>query len=120
MTMSLKRQRIIARHDVVITRFTYDDGSFQLRVTGPHYKSLDGQNIASPDDTMEFLINGLAFMIGVIRKYRDDLDDEKIEDMVKQSIEDAIENNIGAGFDIVWPKGYDGPTAGGAAPPPRP
>lgn len=115
--MAMKPLRVIARHDVVITRFTYDDGTFQLRVIGPRYKTLGGENMASPDDTMEFLVNAMAFMIGVLKEYRDDLDADELEEMVKESIEDAIENNVGGGFEILWPKGNDGmPPMGGATP----
>lgn len=90
--------RAVARHDVIVSRFLYEDGSIRLKVTGPRIAG------ATPEDTMEFLVNAVAMVTRVVEKYRDDLDPKEVEETVLECIQQAFENKAYDGFSVVWPR----------------
>lgn len=98
MTHLPPRIRPVARHDVVVSRYLYEDGSLSVKVSGPRIPG------ATPEDTMEFLVNGVAMIARVVGKYRDDLGREQVQEMVIDCIEEAFKNNAYDGFSIVWPR----------------
>ena len=112
MTNQPNRIRAVARHDVVVSRYLYEDGMVRLKVVGPNIPG------ATPEDTMEFLVNAVAMVTKVVQKYRDDLDRKEVEEMVAECIEMAFEDNAYDGFTVVWPR--DDIDMGGMGQPAKP
>jgi len=106
-----KNPQVVAFSDVLIRRYIYDDGSVRLKVSGPKFAR------ATCEDTLEFVINAIGLVVSVVKSYRDDLDREEVDTMVKEMVEDTLEAHEFDRFEVIWPRsGFDDPTSGGSMP----
>lgn len=91
--------KLIGKQEVTVSRFMFDDGSYRIKVSGPKIRH------ATPENTMEFLLNGVAFVSRVVAKFTEDRTGLKTKENVYEYLDRCFnDEGLNGDFKIVWPK----------------